>query len=215
MENTMELSAQTLETIGQYVQRNLSTWLRDANLERELALRERTVRVEEELKAQRELMREGFAHMDKRFEQVDKRIEIMQDSIDKRFEQVDKRFEQVDRRFEQVDKRFEQIDKRFEEMGRNNTRWFTVLSLMLAILGAFLLCSPYSVPLQPSASLCRVLHLLRAPSASDTGEAEGPQARARPRCPERSDRCIRRRRQNRQAQDRIPPPRGLPGQSPG
>ncbi len=97
MENTMELSAQTLETIGQYVQRNLSTWLRDANLEREIALRERTVRVEEELKAQRELMREGFAHMEKRFEQV---------------------------------------DKRFEEMGRNNTRWFTVLSLMLAILGA-------------------------------------------------------------------------------
>ncbi len=104
MENTMELSAQTLETIGQYVQRNLSTWLRDANLEREIALRERTVRVEEELKAQRELMREGFAHMEKRFEQVDKR--------------------------------FEQVDKRFEEMGRNNTRWFTVLSLMLAILGA-------------------------------------------------------------------------------
>ncbi len=118
MENTMELSAQTLETIGQYVQRNLSTWLRDANLEREMALRERTVRVEEELKAQRELMREGFAHMEKRFEQVDKR------------------FEQIDKRFEQVDKRFEQIDKRFEEMGRNNTRWFTVLSLMLAILGA-------------------------------------------------------------------------------
>ncbi len=111
MENTMELSAQTLETIGQYVQRNLSTWLRDANLEREMALRERTVRVEEELKAQRELMREGFAHMEKRFEQVDKR-------------------------FEQIDKRFEQVDKRIEEMGRNNTRWFTVLSLMLAILGA-------------------------------------------------------------------------------
>ena len=108
MENTMELSAQTLETIGQYVQRNLSTWLRNANLEREIELRERTVRVEEELKAQRELMREGFAQMDKRFE-------ILQDSIDKRFEQV---------------------DKRFEDMSRSQTRWFTVLSLMLAIIGA-------------------------------------------------------------------------------
>ena len=115
MKNTMELSAQTLETIGQYVQRNLSTWLRNTNLEREIELRERTVRVEEELKAQRELMREGFAQMDKRFE-------ILQDSIDKRFEQVDKRFDQV--------------DKRFEDMSRSQTRWFTVLSLMLAIIGA-------------------------------------------------------------------------------
>ncbi len=129
MENTMELSAQTLETIGQYVQRNLSTWLRNANLEREIELRERTVRVEEELKAQRELMREGFAQMDKRFE-------ILQDSIDKRFEQVEKRFEQVDKRFEQVDKRFDQVDKRFEDMSRSQARWFTVLSLMLAIIGA-------------------------------------------------------------------------------
>jgi hypothetical protein len=73
------------------------------------------VRVEEELEAQRELMREGFAQMDKRFE-------ILQGSIDKRFEQVDKRFDQV--------------DKRFEDMSRSQTRWFTVLSLMLAIIGA-------------------------------------------------------------------------------
>ena len=49
----------------------------------ELDLRERIIRVEEELKHQRELMIEGFKQMEKRFEQVDKR-----------FEQVDKRFEQ-------------------------------------------------------------------------------------------------------------------------
>ena len=48
----------------------------------ELEIRERIVRVEEELKHQRELMIEGFSRVDKRFEQVDKR-----------FEQVDKRFE--------------------------------------------------------------------------------------------------------------------------
>ncbi len=57
----------------------------------EIELRERMLRVEEELKHQRELMIEGFKQMDKRFEQVDKR-----------FEQVDKRFEQVDKRFDQV-----------------------------------------------------------------------------------------------------------------
>ena len=39
------------------------------------------VRVEEELKHQRELMREGFAQMDKRFEQVDKRFESVQQDI--------------------------------------------------------------------------------------------------------------------------------------
>ena len=50
----------------------------------DLELRERIVRVEEELKHQRELMEQGFQLMDKRFEQVDKR-----------FEQVDKRFEQL------------------------------------------------------------------------------------------------------------------------
>jgi len=47
----------------------------------EIELRERMVRVEEELKHQRELMREGFALMDKRFE-------AMQANMDQRFESV-------------------------------------------------------------------------------------------------------------------------------
>ena len=88
----------------------------NANVRYELDLRERTIRVEEELKHQRELMLEGFKQMEKRFDQVDKRFEQMQLNMDKRFEQVEKRFEQVDKRFEQVDKRFEQMDKRFDQM---------------------------------------------------------------------------------------------------
>ena len=51
------------------------------------------IRVEEELKIQRELMKQGF-------------------------EQVDKRFEQVDRRFEQIDKRFEKMEGHFSELSR-------------------------------------------------------------------------------------------------
>jgi hypothetical protein len=47
-------------------------------------------RVEEELKHQRELMRQGF-------------------------EQVDRRFEQVEKRFEQVDKRFDEMLKRHDQ----------------------------------------------------------------------------------------------------
>ena len=41
----------------------------------EIELRERMIRVEEELKHQRELMQQGFAMMEKRFQQVDKRFE--------------------------------------------------------------------------------------------------------------------------------------------
>lgn len=77
------------------------------NLRYELEIRERFLRVKEELKHQRELMLQGFAQMEKRFEQEEKRFETMQMQMDKRFEQVDKRFEQVDKRFEQVDKRLE------------------------------------------------------------------------------------------------------------
>ena len=131
MEQAMELSPQALEQIGLYVRGNLGTWFREANLEREMDLRDRTLRVEEELKTQRELMREGFAQTEKRFEQVEKRFE----QIDRRFEQVDKRFEQIDKRFEQIDKRFEDmqrsfekrfemVDKRFEDMQHNMDRRF-------------------------------------------------------------------------------------------
>lgn len=124
MEQAMELSPQALEQIGLYVRGNLGTWFREANLEREMDLRDRTLRVEEELKTQRELMREGFAQTEKRFEQIDKRFE----QVEKRFEQVDKRFEQVDKRFEDMqhsfEKRFEMVDKRFEDMQHNMDRRF-------------------------------------------------------------------------------------------
>jgi len=59
------------------------------NVRYELEIRERIVRVEEELKHQRELMLEGFKQMEKRFEQVDKR-----------FEQIDKRFEVITSRID-------------------------------------------------------------------------------------------------------------------
>lgn len=46
-------------------------------MQRELDLRERMVRVEEELKAQRELMERGFVAVDKRFEDMNDRFEDM------------------------------------------------------------------------------------------------------------------------------------------
>ena len=108
-DRAMELRTEDLEQIGKYVRGNLSAWFREANLDRDMELRERTIRVEEELKTQRELMREGFANMDKRFES-------MQHNMDKRFEQVDKRFESMQHN----------MDTRFDDLQRSirNGQWF-------------------------------------------------------------------------------------------
>ncbi len=111
----MELSAETLEAIGRYVRGNLGTWMREVDLDRDIELRERTVRVEEELKAQRELMREGFA-------QTEKRFELMQ---------------------EQMDRRFDEVDKRFEDMRSYSTRWFTVISVLLTVVGVAVTVSSF------------------------------------------------------------------------
>jgi hypothetical protein len=78
----------------EFIKTNMSDWLAEQSLGKppavyEIELRERMVRVEEELKHQRELMREGFVQMERRFEQ-----------IDKRFEQVDARFEAMTRRID-------------------------------------------------------------------------------------------------------------------
>ena len=112
---SMALGEQELKTIGEYVKNRLPEWLGSMNYyprpdKYDLEIRDRMVRVEEELKNQRELMLRGFEQVDKRFEQVDKRFE----QVDKRFEQVDKHFEQIDKHFEQVDKHFDRVYKRFE-----------------------------------------------------------------------------------------------------
>jgi ABC-type phosphate transport system auxiliary subunit len=113
----------------EFIKRHLGEWLAEQSLGKppavyEIELRERMVRVEEELKHQRELMREGFDQIDRRFEAMQTSSEKRFEQVDKRFEQVDKRFEQVDKRFEQVDKRFEQMDRRFDEMLKRHDRHF-------------------------------------------------------------------------------------------
>jgi chromosome segregation ATPase len=110
----MPLSNQDLEQIKQH----LTDWMDNKLLQSQWVvgpeLLERAVRVEEELKHQRLLMRESFEQFEKRFELIEKRFE----QVDKRFEQVEKRFEQVDKRFEQIDKRFEQVDKQFAQVDK-------------------------------------------------------------------------------------------------
>nr|VFK67018.1 MAG: hypothetical protein BECKUNK1418G_GA0071005_11227 [Candidatus Kentron sp. UNK]VFK72462.1 MAG: hypothetical protein BECKUNK1418H_GA0071006_11167 [Candidatus Kentron sp. UNK] len=108
----MVLESKHLEEIGAYVQTNLAGWLAENSLAKppvvyEIELRERMVRVEEELRHQRELMKQGFELMEKRFEAVDKRFE----AVDKRFEAMNKRFESMERR---MDDRFHTLTKRID-----------------------------------------------------------------------------------------------------
>ena len=108
----MLIEEEQLEEIGEYVRDHIDEWMAGKSVSRpsllyEIDLRERIVRVEEELRHQRELMREGFAHMDKRFE-------AMQEQMDRRFEAMDKRFEAMDKRFEAMDKRFDALTKRID-----------------------------------------------------------------------------------------------------
>ena len=123
----MALAQEDLLQIQQLIEQSMSTRPEAAfaNVRYELDIRERIVRVEEELKHQRELMLQSFEISNKRFEEMridmNKRFEEMRIDMNKRFEQIDKRFEQVDKRFEQVEKHFEQVDKRFEQIDKHLT----------------------------------------------------------------------------------------------
>ena len=116
----MALPINDLEQLEEYIKANLVQWLTEQSFGKppvvyEIELRERMVRVEEELRHQRELMLKGF-------EAADKQQQALREDMNKRFEAVDKRFEAVDKRFEAMDKRFEsvqqQMDKRFEDMNK-------------------------------------------------------------------------------------------------
>ena len=100
-------------------------------------LLERMVRVEEELKSQRELMIDRFGFIEKRFELVEKRFEAVDNRFDDLIHLMDKRFESVDKRFDglihAMDKRFESVDKRFEDMQASfsRTQWLMGLGFVL------------------------------------------------------------------------------------
>jgi hypothetical protein len=87
----------------QFIKDHLGEWLAERSLGKppavyEIELRERMVRVEEELKHQRELIKTLIEQMDKRFEAVAKRF----DAVDDHFDAVDKRFEALILRIDRV-----------------------------------------------------------------------------------------------------------------
>jgi chromosome segregation ATPase len=136
-----------------FIKANMADWLIEQSLGKptavyEIELRERMVRVEEELKHQRELMQQGFAQTERRFEQADQRDRELRQDMLERFEQVDKRFEQVDRRFQQVDQHLEQmgqrfsaIDSRFDEMIRRHDRHFLWLIGFISTVGTLIVAA--------------------------------------------------------------------------
>ena len=133
-----KFTEEDLEYISRYLTEKFPSLKGNADQYRysdiKIDIHERIVRVEEELKHQRDLIHEVLKMMDKRFEQVEKR-----------FEQVDKRFEEMrtdmNNRFEEMrsdmNNRFEQVDKRFEythaDMNRrfNMMMWFTGIGFTL------------------------------------------------------------------------------------
>ena len=78
-----------------FIKAHLGEWLAEAGLGRPMAdleLRERMVRVEEEFKAQRALMQQGFDQVERHLQQQDLRFE----TADQRFESL---LERQDRHF--------------------------------------------------------------------------------------------------------------------
>jgi len=109
----------------QFIKDHLGAWLAEQSLGKpqavyEIELRERMVRVEEELKHQRELIKTLIEQMDKRFDAAQKQMDQRADEIGKRFDAMQK---QLDQRSDEVDKRFDLVDKRFEALTRRIDRF--------------------------------------------------------------------------------------------
>ncbi len=79
----MAFKKEELQIIGEYVQEHLTEWLPEQTYRFKgsiypIELGERMVRVEEELKNQRELMKQGFDQNDKRFYEVNTRLKAIE-----------------------------------------------------------------------------------------------------------------------------------------
>jgi uncharacterized radical SAM superfamily Fe-S cluster-containing enzyme len=81
---------------------------------KEVALMERVVRVEEELKHLREVQTVQFKAISDRFDALQR---------------------EMDKRFEAMDKRFEAVDKRFSQMQWTMMLGFTMLGVLIGVMG--------------------------------------------------------------------------------
>jgi len=126
------------EKLGDYFSRYLAG--REREYER-IGVIERLIRLEEELKAQREVMVARFEAMDRRFEAVDRRFETVNNRFEDLIHYMDKRFEDLihcmDNRFEDLihymDNRFEDINRRFTLLTWLISSLFGALALLITV----------------------------------------------------------------------------------
>ena len=123
MSEAMELTERNFEQIGSYVREHLGTWVRElwppTTQRTDPLLLERIVRVEEELKSQRDLMKQGFDHIDKRFEQIDKRFEETRLDMNARLAET------------RAD-----VNARFDAARSHTNHWMLFMTIVLGALGA-------------------------------------------------------------------------------
>lgn len=128
MGETMALRDEDIGRIGDYVKPWLRSVVEDMIPRHEPAgvgaqLLERMVRVEEELKSQRQLMDERFGFMEHRFAAMDNRFEELLGHTNSRFEAVDKRFEES----------LQHTNMRFADLTAHMNARFTALSWMIGV----------------------------------------------------------------------------------
>ena len=133
----MMLSDSDLQYIGRYVRAELPGWLNELGpWALGSQLMERMVRVEEELKARRELLlthvrtsHRRFDDANKRFDDANKRFDDANkhfDDANKHFDDANKRFDDANKRFDDVNRRFDDVNRRFDDNSRRHTatQWF-------------------------------------------------------------------------------------------
>ena len=113
-DQTMTIGDRELQRIGEYVKGNLRDWMDEVAPQSvgTTQLLERSVRIDEELRAGRQLMEVRFEAVDRRFEAVDRRFE----DVNTRFEDMNTRFGDMNNRFEDMNNRFGDMDRRFSGM---------------------------------------------------------------------------------------------------
>ena len=97
----------------------------------EFSLLERIIRVEEELKALREIQTSILREMNARFEAMEQANQQRFEAIEKRFETMEKANQQ---RFEAIDKRFEAVEKRLSFLQWFMGAGFTFLAFLITLI---------------------------------------------------------------------------------
>ncbi|MEE8441788.1 MAG: hypothetical protein V3S41_08715 [Spirochaetia bacterium] len=152
----MAIGEAELNLIGEYVQSHLTGWMEHLGVRApqdpvtNTQLLERVFRVEEELKAGREVMIARFEASDRRFESIDLRIGDLIKTVDECFRSAakatDDRFadliKTMDDRFNSLtktmDDRFTSLDDRFAGINRHIgvVKWFVISSFV--VLGSII-----------------------------------------------------------------------------